>query len=530
MVTSALARPVRGAALAACASVLALAMAACGGSGGKDADPAAAVPATAPFYAQATLRPTGKLGDGANTALKKILHTDDPGAKLTDALKSSDPKAKIDYQQDVEPWLGSRAGVFFTSLSGSEFQGAVVIASKDNGKAQDFIDKDLGGKAVEHSYNGVKYRFNASDKTAQGIVGDYVVAGSERGFRTVVDTVKGNSVATIDGDAGYKKALDAVGTDDALATAYVSTQGLIDAIARSGGLPPETLGGVRQAVLQAGGTASAIKLALTADALAIDTATLGVKQSSNAGAAGQAAAALQALPGDAWLGFGVGAVGEKLRKVLQQGGQVGGVAGIDVKGQLDLLQRSLGLDIQKDLLSWMGDAGVFVRGSTVADLGGALVVQSSDPTATKRAVAKLGRLVRKLSSSAKVAPLSGVRGADSGLEITPQGLPFPIVVAAGSDRFVVGVNPQAVEAALDPATTLRDSASFKQAAAVLAGVDPTFFLDIGPILRLADGLGAGQDPNYAKAREYLARFGAVAAGSKRDGDIQRGKLVLTLNG
>ena len=49
-----------------------------------------------------------------------------------------------------------------------------------------------------------------------------------------------------------------------------------------------------------------------------------------------------------------------------------------------------------------------------------------------------------------------------------------------------------------------------------------------PVLTLADGLGAGDDPDFAQVRSYLQQFGSVAAGSKRDGDTQRFKLVVTL--
>jgi len=68
-------------------SLLALAaLAGCGSSssssgGSTGADPAKLVPAQAPIYIGATVRPDGQLGDDATAALKKLLQTDDPSLR-----------------------------------------------------------------------------------------------------------------------------------------------------------------------------------------------------------------------------------------------------------------------------------------------------------------------------------------------------------------------------------------------------------------------------------------------------------------
>ena len=66
--------------LALCAAIAA----GCGsssGSGGDD-DPAALIPAGAPVYVEGVVRPDGKVRSDLEGALKKILRTDDPGAKI----------------------------------------------------------------------------------------------------------------------------------------------------------------------------------------------------------------------------------------------------------------------------------------------------------------------------------------------------------------------------------------------------------------------------------------------------------------
>jgi hypothetical protein len=75
-------------------AVLALAavvLTACGSDSGSDTadlgpDPASMVPADTPFYVEAVVRPEGQLGDDLESALSKLLVTDDVSGKLHDAI------------------------------------------------------------------------------------------------------------------------------------------------------------------------------------------------------------------------------------------------------------------------------------------------------------------------------------------------------------------------------------------------------------------------------------------------------------
>ena len=107
--------------LLACVAVPAAILAGCGGGGGSssvDVGPAAAVPANAALYLDGTVKPTGTAQSDAKAALSKIMKTPDPGAKiisLIDKQKTATGQP-VNYQQDIAPWLGQQAGVFFTSL------------------------------------------------------------------------------------------------------------------------------------------------------------------------------------------------------------------------------------------------------------------------------------------------------------------------------------------------------------------------------------------------------------------------------
>ncbi len=526
MSTSAPARPRRRLALAACAGALALGLAACGSSGDSDPDPGEAVPASAPIYAEITVRPDGDLKADTEQVAQQLLGTKDIVGELDKAMASSGDPDQTSLAKDFAPWVGSRVGIFANGFSGDSFDGAAVFSIADKDKAQSTLESEEKGNP-RRSYQDVDYYVD--DDSVTGIVDEYLVSGSERGFKAVVDTVKGDDVETIEDSDKYEQALDALGSTDAsLATVYVAPKGLLDALGRSGGVPPQVLSSVREQITQAGGESAAAKLDVSSDAIAVESVSLGVPESATAAETGDATAALQALPGDAWVGVGIGALGPQLDNALDQLLQTAQLAGQDVQAQLDAIQRQLGIDLRGDLLSWMGDASLFARGTAVTSIGGALIVQSSDPAKSKVALTKLVKLVRSTSPSTKVTPLNGVSGVDAGVQVSDPGLPMPILAAVGGDKFVIAIGRQALEAALSPSTTLADNAAYKQATAALSGVDPSLFVDFAPIVSLVKGLGAENDPSGAQAVKVLSRLGALAAGGKRDGTTARGKLVLTL--
>ena len=83
------------------------------------------------------MRPDGKVRSDLEGALKKILRTDDPGAKIQQLLDDSGKGEDVTFKDDVEPWLGDRVGVAVTALhNGRDADYAAVIASTDDDKAE----------------------------------------------------------------------------------------------------------------------------------------------------------------------------------------------------------------------------------------------------------------------------------------------------------------------------------------------------------------------------------------------------------
>jgi hypothetical protein len=489
------------------------------GAGGDD-DPAAVVPASAPLYAEATVRPEGKLRDDAEAALRKILKTNDPGAKITAALQDASKKeGDLSFKDDIDPWLGDRIGVAVTSLRGdNDADYALVIASKDDGKAEEALGKEKG--TVKRSYKGVDYRYKAEDKTAAAVVDHRVVIGTENGLKSAIDASRGDSLAEGNGLRGVRAKV----AQDRLGLFYLDFQGVFRAISQSAGSDPQ-LGALLQSVAGAAPKTIGAALQAQADQLRIDAVTIGTPKSATTGGSG--ADALAGLPGDAWLGLGVANLGQTLDRVVETIANAGGLTGVGVNSVLRQFQQQTGLDLRKDVLSWMGDAGVFVEGTSTRDLGGALVIKSSDPAKSKRTVSVLERLARR-SGDVHISALR-FQGVDAGFTIRDTSGPRVDVGLAG-DKVVVSVGSfRAFKDAIDPGQPLGSAPAFTDAAGKLGnGLKPSFFLDFQKVVGLI-GAFAGSDADFQKAKPYLDTFGAIVAGGKDEGDgVTRSRIVVTL--
>ena len=101
-------------------ATVALALAGCGSSSspGSSADPASVVPASAPLYLGAVVRPSGSLKSSAIAAATTLTHRADSYARLASVLQAPGAPT-LTYSHDLAPWLGTNAGIFLSSLSTS---------------------------------------------------------------------------------------------------------------------------------------------------------------------------------------------------------------------------------------------------------------------------------------------------------------------------------------------------------------------------------------------------------------------------
>jgi hypothetical protein len=502
----------------------ALPAAGCGGGSASGEHPASLVPASAPLYVEAAVRPRGRLHDDGEAALRKLLRTDSPDSKLQALVDRLSRHTGLRWS-DLSPWLGARVGVFFTAFAPDSQTGALIAASSDDGKARTALEHairrgpgDRPPRVAGREYRGVSFSYDSANDNAAGMVDDYAVFGSLAGFRLVVDTSRGGRALDRSPD------FTAVRNGDAHAFAYLRPQELLDALA---GLEPAAgphagaLTVLRQVAAQFGRT---IGLSLRAGgaAVGLDVTALGTPAASATTPA--AAAMLAGLPGDAWLATGVAGLGPTLTSLIDQAAGPGGDRGPGAL--LGSFEKRTGLDVRRDLLSWMGDGALYARGSTLSDLGTVLTVHSTDAKRSRAAVARVGRALERLGARTVDTDL---RGYDHAIEVHFASLPVTVYVAASGERFSVGLNPQALTDVAEPKDRLADSRTYATASTLLGrGVRPVALLDTPTMVGLLESLGLGFTHQFSVVKPYLDAFGVIAAGARRDGDVVHARVAAAL--
>jgi hypothetical protein len=569
-------RRVRAASLAA-ATVLACAACGSSHSSGTTIDPASAVPATAPLYASATVRPDGALQSAARAAGRALTQQADPYLRLLAALQTPGSPA-LDFKRDVAPWLGPRAGVFLGSTGGASeadvsrllsllqqgllgessatggfpfaahgVDGAFVLDSSDATKARSFIATQAR-RAGAHAaaYRGISYQATAGG-IAFGIVDRLVVIGSESALHGVIDTTAGGpSLARA---TAYSTLLGST-PSGTLAHVYANA----GALGAAGKAPAQGLTSVVS--LLAGGRPVNVSLVPSGNSIAVDADALAAGTTPASGgllsSSSEASRAMGELPGESWLAVGLGDVGSTLGsdvQALQGLASLGGSptgpspeaqSSLNVKGLIEGILapiRALAADTpaaKRDFASWMGSAGLFAAGTGLLELKGGVVIDSKNAALSRAAVGKLAAQLRKGGGSVQPASIPGTEAA---VAARLRGLPVVLDIASGrsasgQSKFVIGIGEASVEAALNPSSTLSGTASHGATAAALgAGFQPSISVDFPTLLGLLEGIGLNEDPTISPFVPYLRSLTTLAGGGRSlGGGIERFRLVLGLQG
>jgi Protein of unknown function (DUF3352) len=516
----------RTAALTVLCVLLAL-VAGCGESGsGGEGEPSSLVPSGASFYLEAAVQPQGELREDALAAAGKILRTDDPAGKLRELIDEglAEEGDGFTWERDFAPWLGEDAGVWATNLEAPAPSYAVIVATKDAEAAKAalarFQKASEDGPYTARSHDGVEYKVDA-DGVANGVVDDFVVIATEDAFKRTVDT-RGDDSLVDDGRYG-----DAIGEleEERLGHYYLDVKPLLDAALKQ---DPEAARNFRRfqalfPVDELGPIAGAFTA--DGDGMTLDTVVTGVPEGPFRELAqlwtGGETDLMRELPGDAWAAFATPKLGDAAETLFSSfAGAIGGAA---VAAQV---KQATGLDLQQDVFSWIGDVGLFVRGSDMATLDGALVIGSTDDERAESAFAKLVGLIGKQTGSAP-EPVE-VEGADAAFAIDAKDVEKPVVLARGEGRVVAAYGARAASEALAPSAKLGDSEDFGAAEAILGdGMAPSFLLSFADVVKFADAVGA-TDAEFDEARPYLEALGVVTAGGKADGDRVQSRVAVTL--
>jgi len=504
-------------------AAFAAAVAGCGGS--DSSGPSSVAPADAPLYVEATVRPEGDLQSNIDTLVQEVAGISDAGAALIVALNQQLGEAgdgrDLNYGRDIDPWLGEKAGIFLSRFAGDKAQGVgLAVESTDAAAARQFVDSAAQANddpVRDGSYEEVEYKVDQSDGSALGVVEDFVVFGEDvKTFKRAVDASDGDSLAGTD---EFEGALSDT-PEGSLADAYVnagrllrSAEGEIDPQAKQAlsafGVDPDAAVVVASLVPEV----DRVEIDLRADAGEEPPSTSGAPQ------------LLGSFPADSVGAFAASGLTDELQRAVEQIDR-SGVDGTLPQGGLGGGAALAGIDLDEVLAS-ISDVGLFVAGSDEASLGGALAVSFDNADVPRNVAVSFGRLLRG-TGAAGVSLIGGkvagftLRSADLGRK--------PAVVLASGDRLAIGYGLTQTRRALagNGAQPLSGSSAFEAATDALGATPLTGFVDVRAALRLAAGLGASQEQDFAVARQYLDKASYAAIGTSEDGDEVTTKIVVGL--
>jgi hypothetical protein len=511
---SSLPRPRLVALLALAGALLALVAAGCGGGGGNEnADPASIAPKSAPLFFTGFVRPEGDQKDAIDSISKKVAGVDDPGQEIQKALDRSLRSHGLNYEDDIKPWIGRRAGVVASDFNGDNTSGAFILATKDKDKTQEAIDK--AAKKHPHdkrSYKGVDYTFDRSDHLAAAVVGDFGVLGSETELKRIIDASKGSSLKD---NSQYKGVADQA--KDKLAFGFVDLRSLFSGLSASGKLPAGS-GAALQPLLSNSNKPVTLALDAKSDQVTLEIAGPAAKSVASE----RQASVIGSLPGDAWAALGLGDVGGTLKRTIDRFSSGGIGAGV-ISALNRQLRQSTGLDLNRDIIAAIGDVGLFASGNSLLTVGGGAVITSPDPLAARRLVTKLGALIRRLGRAQNVSVGRAAIPGAKGIRILSPKLPGAINLVTAGSKLVVAYGDAATRSAIKSARTLGDNPDFQQASATLGdGATTAAYVSFAPIAQLVSSTGNAQAQRALNALKNAVIGGAV------QGDNAVGKVVVNL--
>jgi hypothetical protein len=507
--------------LAALAAALALVASGCGGgsSSGGAGDAATLAPIDSPVYVEGTVRPEGSLKQNIESLASNVAGIADPGGLIIGQLENeaSSEGEEFDYEKEVEPWLGERAGLFLREYDGEDFQGyGIAIESTDTGATQKFVDAHTK-EDESASYEGTDFKVSSSDGTAIGVVGDFLAVGEDRkSFEAMVETAGGESLAD------QSAFTDAFGNapDGSLADVYVDIGGLLEA--SGGSVDPEARQFLETAGIEAKGATAVASLIPGSDHVEIDVSS---DAAGNNPPTGDASALLESLPGGSFAAFVAPEFGNSLGEAIDNLDK-SGIPGQIPPNELKKTMSAAGIDLDKISAS-IGDVAAFAQGNTERNLTGAVVFETTGSEGTNT-VANIGTLLRA-SGTPGVTALSGkatgfsIRNGELGSQ--------PLVVAARGDRVAISYGLAASAQALTAGggSSLASNPEYREAVAALGGTPISGFVNGPAALALAKSLIPPEAAaEFEAAEPFLEKVKYVAIGSGSSGDLATAKLIVGL--
>lgn len=509
----------------AAALAAALLVAGCGGGGSSDSgggDPASLMPPSAPVFIEANLKPQGSESEALDELAGTIVGIEHVGSYIAEQLEQAalGDEEHLDFEKEIEPWLGEKAGMYLAESEGSNFntEGAAVETT-DTGEAEAFLEKRAEEGAAEPEkaeFEGHTYWVEPEDGTTVGLVGDWlVVAASKDDFEAIVKIAEGGE--SLADTAKFKTATEAA-PGGGLGSVYVDIGALLK---ESGGdvMSAETRLGLILLGLEPTNSTLVASLTPHPGQVEIDLAT----NLTTTPQGGDASALLESLPATA-----VGAIassefgktfGESIHGIDEEG-----IPGEIPPGKFEEAFESFGISF-RSIAASIGEVGAFVEGSSEANLGGAAVLTTKDPNEALDTITKVGLLLR----TSQTPGVTALNGKMTGFSVRSPSLGRqPLIFGAAGEKVVIAYGARAAAQALrEQAKTLGSTADFEAAKEALGSVPIGAFVEGRPGLKLAEALLSPEErAELTAARPYLQKIAYIGAGSEAKGDSTVAKIIL----
>lgn len=489
---------------------------ACGNSSGSSAPEAAGiVPGDSAVYGEVVLDPEGDQQEAVEEIAGRFPGGGELDAQIAKGASEALRDSGLDYGRDVEPWVGDDAVFFVTDVREGGAEGALIVPTDDEDATRAAFEK-VEGKPKKRTYEDVDYLL-AEDDAAYGVVDGNAVLGTEAGFKQAVDTAGGDQ--SIEDSDRASDALERV--EDPLLSVYVDPRKLAGAFTG----PEAAIAGP---LLEDFDGPFVIGVSAEPDALVIDSTVPAAAAALVAPylATGEGTELVSELPEDSFYAVGQAELGKLLAGYLDLVERLPEAGGGEIDDQVE---AATGLDLERDILAWMGDFGGFARGTSPLEIDGGVVVVAKDPDSSRRTLEALGDLARESADSGeRVAPLALPGGGD-GFTVETDDIPQPIHIVQRGERVVAAYGDRAAEELLEPSRPLTENQEFTDASERLGeDYEVSNYIAVEPIIELVEGVVGPDEEGYAEAKPYLEAFSRLITGSRKDGEdvVSRTRIEL----
>lgn len=502
----------------------ALAVAGCGGSssGGGGGEPASLAPEGALVYIEANLAPEAKVSEEVNELTSTVFGIDNVGEFAAEEIEklATEDDEKIDFEEEVEPWLGEKAGLFLKEVHGdSEFiGGGFAIETSNSGEAEEFLEtlaEQGDEKPEEGEFEGDRYWVQPEDESVVGVIGEYLAYGETKAyFEEMVESSE--SGENLGESEKFQKAMEAA-PEDGVGRVYVDLGGSIQNV------DAETKEGFALLQIEPQHSTLVGTIIPGSEQVEFDVTT---NIGKGAVQGGDASKLLESLPATAVLGFATPDFGKSLAEGIH-GFSETGVPGQFGPGELEAALEEIGINLES-LGENLGDAGGFVEGTGIGNIGGAMVIETKNGAEAKQLIAGIGLVLQATGTEGVTA----TNGEITGFSVrSPKLGSKPLIFGSAGEKIVIAYGPKAAARALKSSTkTLGTTADFEAAKSTLGSTPISVFIDGRPGLELLEeALPTEEAEKLATARPYLEKISYVAVGSEKKGPTTTAKVIVALS-